>query len=995
MEEKTENNKNKKLPKIFTGWVRGSAIGLLLIVLFMVVFPRVIKRTIENKALNAINSSLVHPIEFSDASLTFFRHFPDMTLSFHDLKIKGSNENFEENFAEIESFTLKVNWLAALLAGNIEINGIIIEKPLVNFLVDENGIPNYNIVRKKKSSKTVKRDVEDNFEKENMSLKVKLFAIDDGEVYVSDFYRDIDIHLAGVKYRGRGQSQGNELVIQSQTTLNEVDLMVKGFAYFSDNQLRSEHLTIFKEDEVTLLLQKNEGYFNELKFNFRGELNFLANGFGIDLDLNTDAPDLGTFFTSLPAPVSNWYREKGVDVQGEAAFSMQIKGMSIKEENLQPDLECRLQWSNGSLTPAKVKEPIKDILLDLKLKVPKFDLQKAQVMLDTINLRRRDYYLQGHVFLEKDSLETYVKGDINTQMNLEELTEALALDSISLKGDFYSKIHMEGVYDTLQGKYPRVNGELRIRNGELLTQYYPKPIEDIEVIMDFYHDGADPKSAMLKLSPAKFRFEDEDFTVNANFNDLTDLKFEVNGKGVLHPGRLYKVFGRDNLELNGIAKMDMRLKGSQKAIERRDFKNFESSGSFELENIQLESAFLEYPITLHQGTFSFDKGTLQFNRFEGTYARTNFNMNGELRYFIRHFLYKDERVLGRFAFAADQVHMDDLIVKSEDVLDERKGKSKMLREANLGDSLRVGVLQIPDFVDVTFDFKTDHLYWDDLHISQLSGLMALAEGGLFAKDIKMNMVGAEIRMDGVYKDFGADRAFFEYDIRVQEFDIQRAYQEIELFQKMAPGAKNASGVVGLNYRLTGILDKDMKLIYPTLEGGGVLSLNNVRVKNHDILSEISEKTGNKEWKDAELQEIEIRSRIAHNVMDVERFKFRVRPFRLRFEGQTSLDNQVNLKMRLGLPPLGIIGIPIKITGSKPDLTIRLGKKTKKLDETFYDEDGIKDIRLAKYAAFRDSLTAGMSIGEVQRMKEKIKNTPAEAFRPPGHNVPKTIQKDIP
>ncbi len=140
MEEKKENNKNKKSRKIFTGWFRGGGIGLLLIVLFMVVFPRVIKRTIEKKALNAINSSLVHPIEFSDASLTFFRHFPDMTLSFHDLKIKGSNENFEENFAEIESFTLKANWLAALLARSIEINGIIIEKPLVNFLVDFRGL---------------------------------------------------------------------------------------------------------------------------------------------------------------------------------------------------------------------------------------------------------------------------------------------------------------------------------------------------------------------------------------------------------------------------------------------------------------------------------------------------------------------------------------------------------------------------------------------------------------------------------------------------------------------------------------------------------------------------------------------------------------------------------------------------------------------------------------------------------------------------------------
>ncbi len=33
-------------------------------------------------------------------------------------------------------------------------------------------------------------------------------------------------------------------------------------------------------------------------------------------------------------------------------------------------------------------------------------------------------------------------------------------------------------------------------------------------------------------------------------------------------------------------------------------------------------------------------------------------------------------------------------------------------------------------------------------------------------------------------------------------------------------------------------------------------------------------------------------------------------------------------MRLGLPPLGIIGIPIMVTGTQDDPKIKLGRKTK-------------------------------------------------------------------
>ena len=46
--------------------------------------------------------------------------------------------------------------------------------------------------------------------------------------------------------------------------------------------------------------------------------------------------------------------------------------------------------------------------------------------------------------------------------------------------------------------------------------------------------------------------------------------------------------------------------------------------------------------------------------------------------------------------------------------------------------------------------------------------------------------------------------------------------------------------------------------------------------------------------------------------------------RIRFEGQTSFDNKVNFKMRIGLPPLGIIGIPIRITGSSDNPKIKIG-----------------------------------------------------------------------
>jgi AsmA protein len=62
---------------------------------------------------------------------------------------------------------------------------------------------------------------------------------------------------------------------------------------------------------------------------------------------------------------------------------------------------------------------------------------------------------------------------------------------------------------------------------------------------------------------------------------------------------------------------------------------------------------------------------------------------------------------------------------------------------------------------------------------------------------------------------------------------------------------------------------------------------------------------------------------------------RIFGFRPRVEGQVSLDGQLNLRFRLGLPPLGIIGIPMTVTGTSenPVVRVRRGKDSEELEET--------------------------------------------------------------
>ena len=151
---------------------------------------------------------------------------------------------------------------------------------------------------------------------------------------------------------------------------------------------------------------------------------------------------------------------------------------------------------------------------------------------------------------------------------------------------------------------------------------------------------------------------------------------------------------------------------------------------------------------------------------------------------------------------------------------------------------------------------------------------------------------------------------------------------------MATSAAKVKGVIGLDYQLSGKLNKDMMPVYPSLKGEGVLSVKKVSLMGFKLMNAVSKATKRDSLTNPDVSEVQIKSKIANNIINIERFKMRVAGFRPRFEGQVSFDGRLNMSGRLGLPPFGILGIPLSITGSQENPKVALKRnKEGKLEET--------------------------------------------------------------
>ena len=295
-------------------------------------------------------------------------------------------------------------------------------------------------------------------------------------------------------------------------------------------------------------------------------------------------------------------------------------------------------------------------------------------------------------------------------------------------------------------------------------------------------------------------------------------------------------------------------------------------------------------------------------------------MNGRMSNVINFLFSKNQILRGNFSVSSNYIDVDEFMYaspasSSEETKDETTSPTPAVASEK-------GVVIVPKPFDFNLNANLKKVVFQGLDILNLKGSTQLKKGTLSLKNVNFNVIGVTAKINAKYGDETPKRAHFDF--------------EVKLFREMASMAKDAHGIISLDYKVAGKLNDEMSPIYPSLKGGGVLSVKDVQMKGFKLFNVISDKTGTDALRDSKLSTIDIKSEIKNNLITVERFKFKVSGFRPRIEGQTSFDGKLNFKMRLGLPPLGIIGIPIKITGTQEHPKIGLGKKSKDLEETEYD-----------------------------------------------------------
>jgi AsmA protein len=908
-------------------WTGYTIVFILLLLYFIpLLFPGQVAEQVKKLA----NKSLASELNFTESKFSFFTHFPSLTVSLDSVSLTGSAPYVNDTLLRAEQVAFGINLKRLIFDGEVKIDELYVTEAAINVKVNEQGQANYNVYVPAESQP---KDTT----AEGTAIRLDKIKFEDCHIKYNDRSAKILVDAHGFNYLGRGDLAEDVFDLQTDARIDSVDFYYDRVPYLKKKQLRADLITRINTNALSFILEKNELRINKLPLSFTGIFTILRDGYNIDIDAASENTTLKDLLSVAPPQYLDWLNDTDIDGRSDLLFT--FKGRYNAAQNLQPDLTFNLQVRNGGIEYDGAPVPVTDFGLDLRAKLPSLDVEKLEVDLKNLGFKVGDKDYFSAYLQTRGMSQIAVKANIKGSLDLQTLDAALGLQNMDLKGSLKTDIKANGKYSADNKQFPVIKGGISLQNGWLKTDYYPNPISNITFVANASNNAGTFEDLKVAVSPASFVFEGNPVYIKASVSDFEDLFYDARIKGELNVGRIYQVFAQKGLEVSGYARADLALKGRQSYATTGQYDKLDNKGTVVLKNIKTTSELFPKAFFISEGQFRFQNEKMWFEKFGATYGKSDFAINGYLLNTINYFLESNGTLSGNFKVKSKRIAVDEFMALEDGENTERTTAVEYAKEDN---PKMTGVVVLPKNLDVSLEADADKVEYTGLLLNNLKGKVGIGKGQLYLQNTTFDIIGCKVGIDAAYDDETPTKANFNAHLTAKDFSVKRAYNEIPLFRETVTAAEKAEGIISIDYKLKGDLNGNMAPIMESLEGNGVISIRNVKVSGLKMFGGLSKKTGSDALDNPDMKDITIKTKIERNLIYIEPFTFKVAVFRPTIKGTSSLDGELDLRIRLGLPPFGIVGFPIVITGNHEDPKIKVFSKTgDEIPEAEYNEKANK------------------------------------------------------
>ncbi|MCK9423337.1 MAG: AsmA family protein [Bacteroidales bacterium] len=935
-------------------------IALIVVLVFLISVPFLFKNKIAEGVKSVANSRLKTELGFSDMDISFFSHFPRLTIMLKNFSLKSSPPFNTDTLISAKEVSLGID-VMSLFGKVIRINRVYLDRAHVEIKYNEKGASNFDVYKSSDTTASSK----DTTSTTGAEVNIEEITFSGCHFVYSDPSIPVKLELKGFNYKGKSRLSKDILSLTSGIRVDSLDFILNNQYYLRSKPITASLTTKINISSLEIFFEKNDMKIKDMPVNFNGRFSFQKDGYTLSLRLlsiyenevfsaalHLNSTDKLYLFARINTilNLAKWSKALGVDqvdLHGMINFNLNAEGIyetGQNPKNKKPDtvllsipkFTVSSRLTGGYLKYIGLPQALTGITFDLDAGTPDNNYKHIWAKIEKLKARFLKNNIEGFIYV-KGLQDLPVQAKLQTRCNLSELKQLVPMDSLDLSGMLDINVDVSGNYAPGRKLFPVSQVNLSLRDGSLQTKYYPHPLEKIGLIASISNSTGKLQDTRLTLSPLSFIFEGNQFEIRADIRNPDNIVYSVTSKGVLDVARIYKIFARKGMELDGRIETDLSLHGKQSDALGGHYERLNNKGRLILRNIGFGSEYLTKKIILRDGVFRFDNDNLWFEKFAAQYGSSDIRLDGHVSNVVNYVLSDKQKLKGSFQFNSKYLFLDEFMAPANG---ENVGTTPS--ETTIAD----GVIIIPENLEIGLKVNLKKTRFRDLDIHELVATAEIRGGMILLKEMQFELIGARVAMDASYGSINPSRGFFDFHVDAKDFDVKRAYNEVALFRNLSSSAANAEGIVSLDYNLKGKLNTGMSPVYPSLEGGGTLTLKKVKVMGLKLFNVISKSTEKEKLKNPDLSKVEFKTTIKNNVITLEQTKIKISGFRLKLSGTTNFNGDLNLKMRIGLPPLGIFGIPLRVLGTSdnPKLKYGRGSSNGHVEETEYTDEMPADLK---------------------------------------------------
>ncbi len=473
----------KKIIRIF--FITIATIFLLLLIL-----PILFKGKIETIVKDQINQSVDATVDWDRFTLSLFRGFPDLSINLHNVSVVGVDEFEGDTLVGLKRFEFRANLFSAIKK-EVVVKSILLDQPLINGIVLEDGTANYDIVpvaesefaeeaEKKEIPETEKEEVEDGEETSggsSMGIALKRFAIQDGRISYKDATMGVDAQIGDFDLELRGDFSMDQTELELMISINGIDAKYEGIRYMHKGSFGMDVIAAADMVSSIYTLKKSEIRINGLVLGAEGTVGMPEDGSIVtDIRFFTKETSFQTLLSMVPAVYLTDF--ESLETSGSLALEGTVIG--TMKDSFMPNATIELKVIDGFFSYPDLPKDVSDVQIALKVDYNGTDMDATTVDLEKFHLLFGGNPFDINLHVDHPFSDMHVAGMVKGMIDFASLKDVIPMEELDLSGRLDTDLRWDtrmSFIENEQFEQVELDGKLLIEGVHVNAPDIPVPVE--------------------------------------------------------------------------------------------------------------------------------------------------------------------------------------------------------------------------------------------------------------------------------------------------------------------------------------------------------------------------------------------------------------------------------------------------------------------------------------------------------------------------------------